>query len=203
MYLITKDNKILECVYETYDRWFEDLEWFVKSYYKYDILNDNFLDCLCAHLAYWNPTFEFSKHIENFNSIWEHIQSDRILNQMVKVEDGYVPEIQIGYFNGVSVYDQIRIENITYLEQKNNLKISLDSELELFLTKKEFEDLGGEIYSIANEDDFSTPFEYYNKGNVYIFQSKEDANLMNLYLKESILSLNEIYTKEGIKLISI
>lgn len=193
MNLIRKDKEILNCVYSFHERWGDDLDWFIKSYFKFTIEKENMLDCLCAHLAYWNPTFNDDNKYSA--SIWEKIKSNKILNSRVNVEEGFVPEIQIAYFEGYTIYDQISSEKIRYNEDKKEFIVSIDEEHELILNEKEFEEVGGEINSLEDQEDFDLPKFDYGGGNSYgyIFQSPSQSKLMTDYLIECINALNVIY----------
>ena len=201
MILVKKNGETLNCVYSFHDRWLEDLDWFIKSYFEFIIEKDNILDYLCAHLAYWNPTFNYNN--QNSASIWERIKSDKILNSRVDVEEGYVPEIQITYFEGYTIYDQIRSEYISHNEDKREFIISIDEEYELILNEKEFEEIGGELHSVEDQEDFDLPsFDYGVNGYGYIFQSLSQSQLMSDYLINCINALNVIYKDSGLDIIS-
>jgi hypothetical protein len=204
MNLIRGNKEVQNCVYSFHDRWLEDLDWHIDSYYKFTVEKDNLLDYLCAHLAYWNPTFDFLNTNENSGSIWERIKSDKMLNSRVGVEDGFVPETQIAYFDGYTIYDQISSEKIRYDEEKKEFIVSIDEEHELILNEKEFEEIGGEIHSVEDQEDFDLPSFNYGGGNGYgyIFQSPSQFQSMNDYLNECIRSLNVIYKDSGLDLIN-
>lgn len=201
MNLIRENKEVLNCVYISHDRWLEDLDWFIKSYYKFTVEKGNLLDCLCAHLAFWNSVFNETD--PNSNTVWERIKSDKILNSRVNVEEGYVPEIQISYFGGYTIYDQISSEKIRYDEDINEFIVSIGEDYELILNEKEFEDMGGEIYSIEDQEDFDLPnFDFGRCGGVYTFQSSSQSQLMNNYLVKCIKALNGIYMDSGLDLIN-
>lgn len=199
MHLVTKNNERLNFTHQYFDRWLEDIDDFVATEFKYETSKKEMLDCYCAHLAFWNPSFSFSRSHEKSATIWNRIKSDPFLNQLVRVKDGYDPSAHIYTFGGVSIYDELCSENFRYDKKKNIIYIDFDNIYRLILNEEEFKYIGGEKNYYQEEGDYEIDLDYISDGWIYFFQNEDQTKKMGNYLIECINTLNVIYEEQGLQ----
>ncbi len=205
MYVINKNDELLEQLYTSHDRFLEDIGEYIDENYIYTTSKEDslaMLDLVCGHLLYWY----YQTYQENSQAklLYDGLfAKNEILNRIIS-SGAPTPESVFYEFNGISIYDELNDNNIIRKESYESIEIELEHNGRLFLTREEFEDLGGEI-NLPDEDDEDDEayFELSCRGDVYFFMKEEDEIAMGQYLEESIHALNSIYSNIGLQLIEI
>lgn len=205
MHLVKNDGKVLNYAYMSNVFWLDDLDFFIKSEYRFEVSKGSSVDLLdkvCAHLTYWNTDNREAENISEkvVQKISEHSKLDRILGLNGDIVN---PELVIYDFNGTSIYDQISDNKITYIPENESLIIEIsEKDCKFILSREDFENyFNGEIMMPEEDDD--EIFFGHSTGNVVFFMTPHDEEDMIIYLTSCIKALNEIYESLGMQVIKI
>lgn len=203
MKIINKNGDVLEHIYTSHDRFFEDIDYYISENFCFSISVDDIidlLDCVCGHLLYW----QYKTYDEDPQAklIYDgHFKQNEILQRLIKIGDSS-PELVIYEFNGTSLYCSFGEDDIVYIPDSESFCAMLEENSKLYFTKDEFERMGGEI-NLPEDEDEEIYLEFSWSSNVYFFIKNDDFIKMNNYLKECILELNNIYLSLGMKIINL
>lgn len=203
MYVINKEGDRKDFVYSSHDRFLEDINHYISENRIFEISRNNtigLLDLVCGHLNYW----KYKSYNDNQQAklIYnDFFQQNEVINRLIKLGDP-IPELVIYEFRGISVYDELNGRNVIQKESYEILEVQLEINGILFLSAKEFAELGGEITFPEDEDD---EIEIYLScwGDVYFFMTESDEKEMGEYMLECIVELNKIYSTQGLQLIDL
>ena len=203
MYVINKEGLKLDFVYQSHDRFLEDIGFYINENYVFTVSKENpidLLDVVCGHLLHWYyQTFEEGNQAKLL--FHEMFQQNEILNRLIKIGDP-IPELVIYEFNGISVYDELIGTNVLPKVTYEIIEVQLDFNGILYLTAEEFGDLGGEITLPEDEED-ELNIELSSWGDVYFFMTESNEKSMQEYLIRCIEEINKVYSSQGMRLIEI
>jgi hypothetical protein len=199
MHVINKEGQKLDVIYESHDRFLEDIDSYIEENYSYQSFY-SLLDLVSAHLLHWY--FEYLKKDTEATLIYDKIfPSNEWINRLIKGGEA-LPEIIIYKFNGISVYDELKEENVIKKGNYESVEINIDNTGILYLSIEDFKNIGGEIYDPEDEDD-DFYIELSCHGKIFFFMTEQDEIVMNTYLERCVGELNKIYSDRGLKLINI
>lgn len=199
MHMINKEGQKLDVIYESHDRFLEDIDSYIAVNYS-DRSFYSLLDLVSAHLLHWY--FEYLKKDTEATLIYDKIFP---ANEWIKrlIKDGEaLPELIIYEFNGISLCDELNEDNVIKKENYESVEIKLDNKGILYLSIDDFKNIGGEIYDPEDEDD-DFYIELSSHGKIFFFMTEQDEIAMNTYLERCVEELNKIYSDRGLKLINI
>lgn len=199
MHLVKNEWTVLNHMYNSHDRWLDDLDDFIKCGFQFETKNIGLLDLVCAHLLYW----ELEESKGDREKVLAKINEKPTLGRILEL--GGNPELVIYSFNGTSVYDEISDEKIKYFPDSDSLEIDLsEKDCILHLSKEDFEIyFGGEIL-LPDEDEEGEELQFgHSTGNVLFFMSEQNEQKMEEFLNSCLIDLNEVYDSLGMKSIVI
>jgi hypothetical protein len=194
MVIINKVGQTLEHIYTGNDRFLEDIDDYISSYYSFRVSEDDtieLLDVVCAHLLFWS--YETFNDDSQAKLIYDELFSQNdILKRFTELGDP-TPELIIYEFDGTSLYYDVVSENVSYSDDFETFTAVLKNG-KLIMTKEEFEELGAELsYPVDEDEEFYFDF-FWSTGDVYFFMSEENQIKMKEYLNKCIVELNRIYS---------
>ncbi|MEY2702206.1 MAG: hypothetical protein RLY43_839 [Bacteroidota bacterium] len=189
MKIINPLGEVLENVYVTSDSWYEDINHFINAEFEFSVREDSpidLMDKVCAHILHWY--FESLNGDNHAKEIYEeHVLKNKILQWLIQ-DNNPIPEQVIYEFNGVSIYDELNGSQIFSYKNLESFKFDLKEIGQFIISRKEFDEMGGEIY--FSEDEIE--IEFYSS-SVYFFMTESDLKSLCEYMLLCILELNAIY----------
>jgi hypothetical protein len=201
MKIINPLGEVLENVYITSDSWYEDINHFINAEFEFSVREDSpidLMDKVCAHILHWYiESLNGDNHAKEIYE--EHLLKNKILQRVIQ-DNNPIPEQVIYEFKGVSIYDELNDTQIASDKNLESFKFDLKEMGQFIISRKEFDEMGGEIYFSENEVD-QFEIEFYSS-DVYFFMTENNQKSLSDYMRLCLTELNEIYNNFALPTIS-